>query len=109
MRVRHRATRLARDFFEQAQRGLENARLGLNLQARRARGPCGVAAQLVLFGRRNVTLGAVGELDVEGCRQRALRLELETGDSEHFIRNGGDSQVADAQGLQQQFALGFLM
>ena len=52
---------------------------------------------------------AVGQLDVEHRLQRTLRLELEAGDGEHFIRNRRDAEVADAQSLELEFGTWALM
>ena len=59
----------------------------------------------MLLGRRDVALCAVCECDVEGRRERALRLQFQAGDGKDLVRDRGDAEVADAQGLQLQFGL----
>ena len=59
----------------------------------------------MLLRRRDVALRAVCEFNVKGRRERALRLQLQTGDRKNFVRDRRDAEVADAQGLQLQFSL----
>ena len=103
--VHERTARFARDFFEQTEQGFDDFRLGVHFESRRARGPRHVAAERVLLGRRDVALGAVGELDVEGRGERRLPFQFQPGDGEDFVRDGGESDIADAQRLEYQLRL----
>ena len=57
----------------------------------------------MLFGRRDVTLRAIGKFHVERGGKGALRLEFQPGDREDFIWQSGDSKIADAHGLEDEF------
>ena len=100
--IGRRTSRSARDFFEQGERGLDDARLGVGFQSGRARGPRRVAAELVLLGWRDVALGAVGEFDVKRGDERAAIFQLQTGNREDLVRQRGDAEFTDAQRLNFQ-------
>ena len=95
----------AGNLFEEVQQGGDDAGFGFDLESGGAGRPRGVSAEDVLFRGRDVTLGAVGEGDVHGEGQRAVELEFQAGDGEHLIRQGGDAELADADGLELEFGL----
>ena len=97
--------RRAGDALEEAEQGLDDFRLGPFLKARGARGPRGVAAEKVLFRRRNVALRPVRQLDVEGGGQRAAGFQLQAGERVDLVGNGGDAGVAHTERLEFQFPL----
>jgi hypothetical protein len=99
------ATRSFRDLFEEIEQGGHDAGFGLDFEPGGPGGPRGVAAEDVLFGRRDVALGPVGEGDVHGERERALEFQFQARDCEHLVRQGGDGEVTDADGLELEFGL----
>ena len=109
VRVAELAPRLAGDLLEQAQHGLDDLRLGLDLERGRACRPGGVAAERVLLGGRDVALGAVGQPDVERGGERALRLDLQAGEGVDLVGDRRDPEVADPDRLELQLALGLLV
>src|SRR5262249_51450088 len=56
----------------------------------------------MLPGRGKITVPAVGERDGEGGFERALGFDVEADLREDFAGNGGDGEVADADGLDDQ-------
>ena len=100
------ASGLGADFFEEGEGGFDDLGFGGFFEAGGAGGPGGVAAEAVLFGRWDVAFGAVGEFDVEGGGEGALEFEFQAGDAVDFVRQGGDGEVAEAEGLEDEFGLG---
>src|ERR1043166_2790206 len=59
--------------------------------------------QHVLLRCRDIALRAVGQFHIERRRKRTLLLNLQTREGIHFVRNGCDAQITNAQRLQFQF------
>ena len=90
--------------IELFQQRLDDLGLRLDLQARAPRRPGGVAAQEMLFRRRNVAFLAVGQFDVHRRPQRALRLDLQARQAEYLAGDRRDAKLPDANRLKHQFA-----
>ena len=98
-----RPTWLARDAFQELQQYLHNLWLRLHFQSGGPGRPRGVTAQRMLLRRWNVTLGTIGEFDVERRGKGTLRLEFQAGDGKDFIWQRGDAKIANAHGLEDEF------
>ncbi len=96
---------LAGDLFEEFHDRFGDLRFGLRFESGGARGPRGVATQLVLFGRGDVPFAAVGQAHGEGLREGAGGFDLQAGEGVDLVGDGGDRDVADADGLELQLAL----
>ena len=59
-----------------------------------------------MLRRRDVALGAVGEVEGDGRCERALGFLFEACERVDFIGNTGDANIANADGLQDQLGLG---
>ncbi len=109
LRDHDRTPWLPRDLLQELQHGRDDLRLGLDLQPGGARRPGRVTAECMLLGGRDVALGAVGQLDVHRQVEGALRLELQPGDGVDLVRDRGDAQLADPDGLELQLAAGLVV
>ena len=88
------------NLFQQSQQGFDNQRFGFRNKTRCSCWPRGVTSKQMLFRRRDVTSGSIGEFKIEGRRQWTLSLEFQTGDPVHLVGNRRDSQLADSHSLQ---------
>ena len=101
--------RLARDALEEAEEGVDDARLGLGHKAGGAGVPGVVAAEGMERGRRDVALAAVGQLDVHRRPERAQGLELEAREAVDLAGDRRDAQPADTEGLEHELATRLLV
>ena len=100
------AAGLAGEGLELFENGIDDFWFGFDFESGGAGGPGGVSAESVLLGRRDVSGGTVGEFDVEGGLKGAAGFELEAGNGVDFVRSRGDREVADAEGLEDDFFSG---
>lgn len=100
------AAGLAGEGLELFKNGVDDFGFGLDFKSGSAGGPGGVSAESVLFGWRDVSGSPVGEFDVEGRLEGAAGFELKAGDGVDFVWGCSDGEVADAEGLEDDFFSG---
>ena len=99
-RFKHRAAWFSGNLLQHAQESLNDSRFGLDFETGGAGRPGSVPAEFMLLRRGDVAFGSVGQFDIEGSFEGALGLELEAGYGEDLVGEGGDAEVADADGLK---------
>ena len=95
--------------FEGGEEDFDDLGFGLNFESGGAGGPGGVAAKGVLFGWGDVAGSAVREFEVDGGFEGAAGFEFQSGDGVDLVREGGEGEVADAEGLEEDFFAGIFV
>jgi len=95
--------------FEGGEEGFDDLGFGLNFESGGAGRPGGVAAEGVLFGWGDVAGSAVREFEVDGGFEGAAGFEFQSGDGVDLVGKGGESEVADANGLEEDFFAGIFV
>ena len=89
--------------FQHPQRRFGHLRFRVHFQPCRSCRPSVIAAQQVLFRRRNVAITAIGQLDHHRLFQRALILQLQSGQCIRLGRHCRDRNIAQGDPLHNDF------